>query len=71
MIIYLIIFSLQCIQMLIFICICTILIVEGFSEARFAENDEMNDQLLDNGLDEDEIEEIVSNKPNTSVKDET
>ena len=71
MIIYLIIFSLQCIQMLIFICICAILIVEGFSEARFAENDEMNDQLLDNGLDEDEIEEIVSNKPNTSVKDET
>ena len=76
MIIYIIVFSLQCIQMLIFTCICTILVVEGISLSRIARNnpdflDEANEQLLDQGLDEFEIEDMVSNKPQTSIKGET
>ena len=75
MVIYLIVFSLQCIQMLIFICIVTIIIVEGISVRRMLINqagfEGDREPLLGRGLDEEEIEEIVKNKPDNISKDET
>lgn len=72
-VIYLIIFSLQCIQMLIFICIITIMIVEGISVNRLASNfnDDTTEYLLERGLQDSEIEEILANKPNKIGNDET
>ena len=50
------------------------MIVEGVSLNRLANADEGGDEteyLLDRGLEEDEIQEIVSNRPSKVAKDET
>ena len=74
MVIYLIVFSLQCIQMLIFICIVTIMCCEGISISQLANargdlNSE-NEPLLNQGVDEDQIEEILANNPEVYNKED-
>ena len=75
MVIYLIVFCLQCIQMLIFICILTILCLEGISIRRLAEGngdyDEIEEPLIDQGLEEEEIAQVTTQKPKKIESDET
>ena len=65
MVIYLIVFSLQCIQMLIFIWVWTIILVEGISISRLTNRDEYDpsEPLLHQALTEEEIEQICLNLP--------
>ena len=76
MVIFLIVFCLQSIQMLIFICIISIYCIEEINLRRNGyyvepEYEEGEEPLINPGLNEDEIREIVMKKPNNLKTEDT
>ena len=75
LVIFLTVFSLQWIQMLIFVWMLTILIIDMFSYRNRGNNDivfnDRRESFLERGLTEEEIATLLSNKPANIESDET
>ncbi|CAI2379745.1 unnamed protein product [Moneuplotes crassus] len=76
MVIFLIVFCLQAIQMLIFICIISIYIIEEINIRRRGYRDEVEyedaeEPLVSSGLDDDEITQIITKAPNKYSPEDT